>query len=365
MAIASEICVVTINGTVFRDWETVRAEAEVSGNALRIVTLTITEKVSDGQAPSGSVAQALQIMPGTETMASVTLGGVLFCNGNVYERQASYDANNHGVRIIICGLPLPLIKSAVPLKNGQFKGYSFQAIASSVLQPFGLNLKIASLPPGFDKPFRYVATIPGEPAWTFLERLARLRGAAMTDDEFGNVVIHGQAQTTPVGDLVEGGNILSANCVMQYPQASGIEVTAQQKGSDTITPDQARAPAASGAITGMGSNRPSLLHTEDAGDGDDARRRAQAEQMANLAPVTTAQIVVQGWLRPSGDLWSIRDLVTVNSPMLALNVGLYVVKTVFSQDTSGTLTTLELSRYPGEGATPDVSSGAQSPQVLT
>ena len=357
----AEICVVTINGTIFRDWETVRAEADASNNGIRYVTLTITEK----SAGPGVVAQTLQIEPGTNTMASVTLAGQLFCNGNVYERQASYDANNHGVRIIICGLPQPLVQSTIPLKSGQFKNYTYQAIAASVLMPFGLNLKVASAPDGFDKPFRYVATIPGEPAWTFLERLARMRGAALTDDEQGNVVVHGKAQTSASGDLVEGQNIIAANCVIQYPVSTAIQTTAQQKGSDTITPDQARAPAAKGAITGTGSNRPSHVHNEDAGDADDARRRADSEQLVDLARCVTAQIVVQGWLKPSGELWKIRDLLNVNSPMLLLDKGLYVNKVTFSQDTGGTLTTLELNRDPVQGGAPALNSGAQPAMVST
>ncbi|CAM5772013.1 hypothetical protein LMIY3S_03701 [Labrys miyagiensis] len=354
----SEICEITINGKVFRDWESVTATSAM-GEPFRYVTVSVTEAVGS----NGAVGQALQIKPGD--MAEVKLAGQLFCKGQVYERQVAYDANNHAVRITVASQATPLSESSVPLKNGNFQNYSFQAIASSVLKPFGITLTAKDTPDHYSKPFGNVSTTPGESVWTFLERLARFRGVFLVDDENGNLVARGKPSSQAQAGLVEGGNILSANCLIQIPPLSDLGYGGQQKGSDTVSGEQARSPAAKTKMSGTTGYNYGYAHGEEPGDAKDMQIRGDTEQMWRDVQTLTAQVVIQGWLTADGKLFAITDNINVNSPMLILNQDLLIQETVFTQDSAGTRTTLTLSKKMipqlGYGSSGGGSSGSPEP----
>ncbi|PRH85363.1 hypothetical protein C5L14_23265 [Labrys okinawensis] len=352
-----ETCVVTINGREFRDWESVQASTSYS-TATRVVVLTVTE--SPGT--NGKVGQALQIKPGDQ--ATVTLAGQLFLSGRVYERQAAFDANNHSVRVAVASNVQPTTRASVPLKDGNFKGYNFQAIANKVLAPLGVKFKVQNPPPGFDKPFRNVQTEPGESVWTLLERLSRYRGIRLIDDAEGNLVAHGSASKDSKGGLVEGQNILSASAQIEYVIDTSADVVGSQKGSDTTTPDQNRGSAAKYEMSGGTYKVHSVAHMDVPGDADDARRFAETHQLLSGARQATAQIVSQGWLLASGKLPAVYDSIEIDSPMLMLKTNeLPVAELLFSQDQSGTRTTWlfqkVLSKNPDVNGSPPPQTPAQ------
>ncbi|WP_271025282.1 phage baseplate assembly protein [Rhizobium sp. RCAM05973] len=339
---SEETCEVTINGKVFRDWESVTATAS-SNPVVRMVTLSVTEKVG----ANGAVGQALQIKPGDA--ATVKLAGVLFAAGHIHERQVAYDANNHSVRVTFASQVLKAVKQTIPLKDGEFKNYSFQAIANKVLAPIGVVLKTIRPPSGWDKPFKYINIEPGETIFSLLSRLSKYRGIWLHDDKNGNLVARGNTDKNPTAEFVEGRNILSAACLAQNAPDTSVSVTGQQRGSDNSTPAQNRG-AYSGKADAKGSNYSidRQMQADIPADGDDLKQAAGYNQLLSLSQQVIVRIVYQGWLLSSGNLPEIFDPISIDSPMLMLKTSdLKIAEVTFTQDQSGSRTTLLAQKWIG------------------
>lgn len=335
-----ETCEVTINGKVFRDWDSVTATAS-SNPVVRMVTLSVTEKVG----ANGSVGQALQIKPGDS--ATVKLAGVLFASGHIHERQVAYDANNHSVRVTFASQVLKAVRQSIPLKDGEFKNYSFQAIANKVLAPVGVVLKASNPPAGWDKAFKYVNIEPGETIFNLLSRLSKYRGVWLRDDKNGNLVAQGNADKKPTAEFVEGRNILSASCLAQNAPDTTVSVTGQQRGSDNSTPAQNRG-AYYGKADAKGSNYniDKQIQADIPADSDDLKQAAGYSQLLSLSQQVIVRIVYQGWLLSTGNLPEVFDYTSIDSPMLMLKTSdLQIAEVTFTQDQAGTRTTLIAQKW--------------------
>jgi prophage tail gpP-like protein len=337
-----ETCEVTINGKVFRDWDSVTATASINPFA-RMVTLSVTEKVG----ANGSVGRALQIKPGDS--ATVKLAGVLFASGHIHERQVAYDANNHSVRVTFASQVLKAVRQSIPLKDGEFKNYSFQAIANKVLAPVGVALKALNPPSGWDKAFKYVNIELDETPFSLLSRLSKYRGIWLHDDKNGNMVARGNTDKKPTAEFVEGRNILSASCLAQNAPDTTQEVTSQQRGTDNSTPAQNRG-AYSGKADSKGSNFTTYKRTQAdiPADGDDLKQAAGYLQLTSLSQPLILRIVYQGWLLSTGNLPEVFDQISIDSPMLMLKTSdLKIAEVTFTQDQAGTRTTLLAQNWIG------------------
>lgn len=349
MPTPQETCTVVINGKEFRDWESVQAIANCA-TASRYVTLTVTEKMGT----NGAVGQALQIKP--NDVCEVKLAGQTFAKGKVFARQVSYDANNHAVRITAVSATQVATRQSIPLKDGNFRGYSFQAIANAVLKPIGVTLKTKNPPSGWEKPFKNVQTEPGESIWNFLDRLSKYRGVWLTDDAEGNMVAHGKPDQQSKSGLVEGQNILSASATILYPEDTSVEVIGQQKGDDNTTPDQNRGSAAKADTGKDGPKR--AFHADIPVDADDAKRAAETTQLVSLSKQTEIQIITQGWLTAGGKLPEIRDYVDIDSPAIPFKGKLQIAELMFSQDQNGTRTAWTMRKYLSEGPSVEGPGGS-------
>ncbi|TWB19520.1 prophage tail gpP-like protein [Rhizobium sp. ERR 1071] len=335
-----ETCEVTINGKIFRDWDSVTATAS-SNPVVRMVTISVTENVG----ANGAVGQSLQIKPGDA--ATVKLAGQLFASGHIHERQVAYDANNHSVRLTFASQVQRAVRQSIPLKDGEFKNYSFQAIANKVLAPVDVVLKAIKPPAGWDKPFRQVNIEPDETPFTLLSRLSKYRGIWLRDDKNGNLVAQGAADKEPAAEFVEGRNILAASCLAHNPPDTTVEVVGQQRGSDNSTPAQNRG-AYYGKADAKGPNFTTYkrMRADIPADNDDLKQAAGYSQLLSLSQQVTVRIVYQGWLLSSGSLPEVFDFISIDSPMLMLKTSdLQIAEVTFTQDQGGTRTTLIAQKW--------------------
>ncbi|MDL2409966.1 hypothetical protein PY650_30990 [Rhizobium calliandrae] len=308
---------------------------------MRMVTLSVTEKVGT----NGAVGQSLQIKPGDS--ATVKLAGQLFASGHIHERQVAYDANNHSVRVTFASQVQKAVRQSIPLKDGEFKNYSFQAIANKVLAPVGVVLKALNPPAGWEKPFKYVNIEPDETPFSLLSRLSKYRGVWLRDDKNGGLVAQGNADKKPAAEFVEGRNILSASCLAQNAPDTTVEVTGQQRGDDNSTPAKNRG-AFSGKADSSGSNFTTYKRTQAdiPADRDDLKQAAGYCQLLSLSQQVTVRIVYQGWLLSSGNLPEVFDQISIDSPMLLLKTSdLQIAEVTFTQDQAGTRTTLIAQKW--------------------
>ena len=338
-----EVAEISLKGMRFRDWESVQvklAEGE-SNNTFRLT-------VSEGKPLSSKFAD-LQIRPGDH--CSITLAGVLAITGYVETRTVAYTAEQHGIEIIGVSHTKALADGAAMTKNGnEFRDKAWKPIADEVAKPVKVVAKTA-LP---NKPFRRASIPPGMSKFDFLEMLARQRGITMGTDKEGNLTA--RVQWTGGGDmLVEGYNILEGRETMTIKAGGGPNDTVSQEPGYDLRRSIAqgthgnKSSSTSNVSTG-GKGVPAVNRqpAEHAGDQEDTKMRNKMESQQRGAEQLQVTIVVQGWLRPSGGLWTPGEKVHVKSPMLIVDESLDLVSATFTQDNkSGTRTTLELKR-PGD-----------------
>jgi prophage tail gpP-like protein len=335
---AQEICRVRCNGQIFEGW----TEVAITRDAFAVATrfrLSVTE-------PTTSAGKVLgwQIRPGDPV--TIELGGKQVVNGVVDVRQASYDADNHGVQIDGRSLTADIVEAAAVKDDGKpagpFEGYALDEIARSLLKPYSIGVKVIG---DAGAPFARVVTQVGESVFELLERLARLRGLHLGDDQDGDLVLSDGSQKTsgPVG-LVEGVNILRASASMDISQVpSELIVVGQSPGDDQTSGADAASQTATATNDKAPRKRPKVVILEEPGSKADMKLRADQELAKLAAEQAQAQVVVQGWFTAGGDLWAPGMTVKLTSPMLLMDQKMVVMTAELAQsDGAGTTTTLTL-----------------------
>jgi prophage tail gpP-like protein len=218
------------------------------------------------------------------------------------------------------------------------------------LKPFGLKFYWRNMPDGASKPFKSVQVFHGETVFEFIERLARLRGVFMTDDEHGNLV-GGSVKSTAASaaTLEEGRNIFEARAMMRDDQVrSKYMGHGQDKGSDDVWGKTASQISATAENPTEKRYRPLILIAEEPSTKEDLKDRVDREQAQRIGTSVQCGVTVQGWLKPGGKgLWQIGEILSVKAPSLFPNPGgtqkLAVQTITFAQDAvRGTTTTLNL-----------------------
>lgn len=346
---------VEAGGQIYKEWTGVTVSRGLSGQGVSTAMLQAIEPSSG----SGASYANIKLKPGDQV--TVTLAGYRVFKGFVVDRQAVYDAQNHGVQIVAEAAYSDIVYSNAPLKGSQFRDYAFEPIAKKILEPFGLKLKIENPPKDVSKKFKDISVNPGDTAYSFLERLARMRGLHLRSGEDGEVIAGKMKDgSAPIADLEEGKNILSALIRISDRTAfSKAQFPGQQRGDDQTNGDAARKPAA--FVEGSDSSRYKLLVVlpETPGDKDDMRIRADRQADDFMGAMINAQVTVQGWLKPSGGIWKEFETVRLVSPMGLMKHSLGVQDVTYTQDQSGTKTTLVLVRPEALGSItpPGVSAG--------
>lgn len=342
---ATEIAVVTAGGQKYDIWTTI----EVSKTAMDVVihaVLTVAE-------PSSKATNfaAIKLKPGD--LASITLAGQPAIDGFVYLRQASYDADQHGVQIGIASIVQNIMPSTVEVNPGQYLNQTLQQIGSAIFGKVGVTFTLAGSPPGAEIPFAKVSEHIGEEKFTCVERLCRMRNIHMIDDgKSGIIGFRGGSKGGLV--LQEGVNILRASLTLKNPDSvDPIVMETDNSNSDAADANRTQEATAAGDNT---VQRMAKLRAEMPGASvAEVQMRADHEADWIKFQQVDGTITVPGWLCPDGSLWMahVREFVTVNSPMLLPEQSMqFMIKGVVHRQSSeeGTTTDVLLCRFDGLGS---------------
>ena len=329
---------IKVDGTTYTNWTDVRVT--------RVYAAAFSDFAFGCAEPGnpGSSYSTLRIRPGQR--CQVTLAGVQVIDGYVTDRQVGYDGNVHQVLIQGRSLTREIARSTA--EPGQYRGYSFQAIAERLCKDRGVKVIVKDPPPGWDRPIPNYRTNMFATVWSNLERLARKRGVQMYDDAQGNLVLSGApVKGQPVADLVEGENILAWRGVMSDQNVfSKIIAVGQNAGSDQAFGKKAAEVQATSTNPLAAPNSVLRVEGEHNMSPDDAKTRTDAQAGTSSATDIECTVTVHGWLRPDGQLWGVRDPLTVKSPMMFPDgdgsMKLAVRSTDFIQGPQGSVTVLNL-----------------------
>jgi prophage tail gpP-like protein len=307
----AEIAVITVNGKEYAAWESVFVYNEVSQQ------IQFRFTASEGS-ETGTNFAAIGITPGDA--CTVTMAGQLAVTGFVTETQRYYDANRHLLLVAGHSQASDSSVGSIMGSGGQFRDQSFMEIADQVLKPYGISLNVVGGQGDLDKKFDNVQVAYGESPWELLDRLARLRGAYLGDNEKGQIEVVNGLSGLQAQALVEGQNILEARCTVVDFSLVGpvIQVTSQSPGNDQNNMSKVAQPV--GQAVGQSTRyRPFRMVAElPTHIVADLTKRAQYEVKWREQERITADITVQGWLDGSGNLWRVNSAVQVVSPMLLL-----------------------------------------------
>lgn len=305
-----EIAELRVNGSKYRDWEMVSVQ-RAFGSEASLMTFAVSSPVEAGS----WAGQKLKI----GDKCQCWLAGVQVADGVLMTRQVVYDARTHGLQVQVASLTKNLTYGSVEQSAG-FKNNTLEGIASNLVKPYGIKFRIEGNPEGAKKPFPRFHVQPGETVTSAIWRLCRMRNLFLVDDEKGNLVAKRIDGKGPVkAHLEEGRNIKSATCVMTDEFAHNkITVLGTQPGNDQKWGDQARDTTASADNPEIKKHKPLIARAPEPGDAEDMKMHAEYLAAENIATMIQAEITVQGWHDPAGELWikSVGEMVTVKSPML-------------------------------------------------
>jgi prophage tail gpP-like protein len=334
---AKEIVTMEVNGQLHTDWTSVRVEAKAGGWAPTFMFETTEES------PLPLKALERQFKPGD--WVKVYVGGQLVVSGYITERHVSYDAQQHGIRLIGTGHSFDLTKATVREEDRTGNdGMSAFEIAKKISAY--MNIKIEGMGNVDGKPFPRVGIAPGELVSTVIERHARMRNIVIGSTFRGGLLMIGENEVVSSGDLVEMINILRANCVIRdIPQNEKYFATTQEPGGSNASGGAAanHKVEAPGYFTRPGEK---TVVAEISADDYDLRRRVAMEQVFSEGAELEARITVQGFFKDmnkSDFIWRAGEYYGVNAPMLMLpGVVLGCMECVYEQSDAGSTTTLTM-----------------------
>lgn len=352
-----EVATIIVNGQQYSSWKTVLVNNSYShgGATAEVSILEVDLGSPNGAAQQIAVGQKCQVL----------LGGILAVDGWIQTRQAAYTPQAHGLMIHVVSTTILAVKSSVQTNPGQFKNQSISQIANAILSPLGIVFKYGAsgVPALAEKIFERVSLNVGETIFEAVARLARMRNLFLVGDVQGNIVAtRASGSEATVAQLVEGGNIKSANAVLSNSLV--LEKYAGQ-GQNSSTDQRNARPAAAVAATATSFGEPNTYKNvvmPQIGDAQDAKMVVDREAAQDVYDSVDITVIVPGWFGPAGELW-LQDLgqkITINSPMLlpaSFNQTLYLRGVTHRQsDATGTETELNICIAQGLGGDPPATS---------
>jgi len=344
------------NGMIYEGWlaaEVSRSVREMAGQ----FSFEVSERWSGGRDGPAALL-GWRIREGDPCV--VRYSGVPVLTGYVDTYCPRYDADSHTVRIQGRSKTADMVDSAADpdVPTGEMRKVTLDQVANKLALPHGVKVKVqADIKDAFD----VIRTLPGETKHEMLERYARHRAAALTDDTDGSLRILQVQDGAPVATLTEGVNILEASATLRADNRySDYEVKGQDHGDDERWGREISEISAKVKDGAIKRYRPHVVVDDVKTAKIGARKRCEWECASRSGESTKVQIKVVDWFRAPGALWMPGDLVQVTSPMLAINRVLAVENVAHQQSDRGGTTT-DLSLVPPEALNPKAASAQGGP----
>jgi prophage tail gpP-like protein len=338
MSDPSEIAVLNVGGRKYTGWTSIMLERTYGA------TCSHFEFASVQPLDSGLDFKNWKIAP--HDSCTITLGGILAFTGYVFVRQSAFNAQKRGLLVTGRSKTADAVDSSVPVNGGQYKGYTFQALASALAKSVDVNLLVRGTSPTLTQPIPQFSIAWGETAFMAVERLARLRGLHLTDDANGNWIADVfNPNEAAAGQLIEGKNLLEARASVDGSNSfNTTNIAAQRPGNDQVKGAACRDNSATVTNPKIRANRRQMMLMEEPGSSQDCAARANVELAQRATDLVDVVGVVQGWMSAPGTLWDIRQNYSVKSPTLDLeNYQLTSRNVKYTQsEESGTRTEISL-----------------------
>ncbi len=346
--------ILLINGRTHQGWNSVSITRSIEQGTHRF-NVSLTEQAQ-------SVNQPHLIQPGAA--CQLYAGEELVTSGYIDDIERSYDSTQHSASISGRSKLADLVDCSSTGKQ-QTKGRSLKDVATTLCQPFGIDVKVDPSATEATKILSKDSTLDnGQPIWEFLEQLARQTGVLLISDADGNLLIT-RTRTQETDTAINlGTNVTSASGSFSHRDLfSEYIVTGQHP---NINGQDARDNQSRGSFkTGRGRYRPTVISADNPVDNEECKRLAQWHNNVRRGRSETITYTLSGWRQTAtGRLWTPNELINVNDAVLGLkDTRLLITEVTFSANNQGTTTRLKLMSpkaflLPETGKTPVVSQPA-------
>lgn len=291
--------------------------------------------------------------------------GEQIITGYVDEVRIEIAARGTKTRITGRSKTADLVDCIPELSTNQFNGYTIDQIARAMAAPFGINVVVG---PGVDvgNTFSDATYEWNEPAFRFLNRLARQRGVLLTDNPMGDLVIATAGTDRAPAGLTTGpgGNVFEARGTLSGRHRFS-KYTIRSQTSLNVTGVAETDIEAQALDPAVPRYRPWSGIAESALSKPDAQKRADWERSHRFGDAVVAVLAVPEW-RAAGQLWQINQLAKCTVPRLGLNDTLLIGGVDFRDDQQGRRTDLMVARpaaFSLQPLAPTDSSWAGVPNV--
>jgi len=321
-----------VNGNYFGGWQSDKIDRGIEQMA-GTFDLSVTDRwnTNEGQ-------QVMQIKPGQA--CEVLVNGAVVITGYVDDTGPRYDKQTHSISVTGRDCTADLVDCSAIYKSGHWSKKKLEDIAADLCAPFGIRV-ITNTDTG--EAFGSFSIQEGESVFETLERAARMRAVLLMSDGQGNLLITRAGTVRAPAGLTEGDNILTAEARFSWKDRfSDYIVKGQAQGDDENYGETVAQPSGSikdGAITRY---RPLIIMAEDQGSNATLKQRAEWERNVRAGRSAHATVTVHGW-DVGGQLWVPNEITHLYSPWLYADLDMLIVSVGYSEDDSGSVTTLQLA----------------------
>lgn len=327
----------TVGERDFGGWVRLRAERSVD-SACSQFGLVATRNWPGGNQP-------WTIAPGDAV--ELRIDEALVATGWIDNLSPGYDAGYHTIEISGRGKVCDLVDCSYVGPPNQWKQADPKQLITQIAAQHQIKVNFDT---DLGEPLDFNLQ-PGEACWEAIERITRLRQVLVYDQPDGSLIVTRVSEEFCPTELVQGGNILTANATLDdKDRFSHYIVKGQQKAKkgDPKAVAQSVGEVRDPSITRY---RPMVIVQSAETDNGHAMRRAEWEKQNRWGNGRTAEIKVQGLLQPNGEAWPVNRLVRLEDTWLGVDRELAITKVATELGSAGSTTTLTLQ--PPEALTPE------------
>jgi prophage tail gpP-like protein len=330
--------ILTLGDRDYRGWLSVMLERSVDEATMQFGVI--------GTRDWPGMQRAWDFQPGDS--CTVHMNEHLMATGWVDQVSPRYDAGSHQIEIVGRGLVSDLIDCAPEGAPTQWKKAPPADIIRALAAVYQVGVVIET---DLGAPLDFKVQ-QGETAWEAIERITRLRQVLAYEQHDGTLLITRVSTEYCDTDLVQGGNIKTANALLDDRERhSVVIVKGQQAGADNVSPRQAAQSIGRATDPSITRYRPLVIYQAAKTSNAEAQARAQWEVANRWGNGRTATIEVQGWFTDEGVPWPINRICRIEDGWLGLDREMTICAVSFRLGASGTITRLTLK--PPEALTPN------------
>lgn len=333
-----------VAGREYGGWKSVSIQAGIE-RSCRSFALDITR--------SWPNAPQLQRLVQPFDSCQVFIGDNLVLTGDIDATPISYDAATVSVAVNGRSKTARLVDCSAANDPGQWSGLPVERIAQALASPYSVRV-LADVSTGGVVVDHQIQQ--GETAFESIDRLLQIRQLLATDTADGDLLITQASERHSGASLVlgEGGNILSGDAGLDFKDVFSSYTSKGQRSStetdddaDPLLPDALRDASATTADSRVPYNRQLIIKQSGQVDQASCADRVRYERDYRRAKALATTYTVQGWRRPSGELWVPNELVKIHDSIIGIDADWLITEVEYKISSAGTLCTLQVATRAG------------------